>query len=71
MLPGKTIITTDTSLKAIKKFHRKEVCNKMIDEILKWCDDNKNHSIEPNELNKLKVFLYQLKEKVEQKGDKW
>lgn len=36
MLPGKTLVTTDTSLAAIKK----NVRNKTIDEILRWCIDN-------------------------------
>ena len=36
MLPGNTIVTTDTSLEAIKK----NVRDKTIDEILRWCVDN-------------------------------
>ena len=36
MLPGNTIITTDTSLEAIKK----NVRDKTIDKILRWCIDN-------------------------------
>lgn len=36
MLPGKTLITTDTSLEEIKR----SVRNKTIDEVLRWCIDN-------------------------------
>ena len=36
MLSGNTIVTTDTSLEAIKK----NVRDKTIDEILRWCVDN-------------------------------
>ena len=36
MLPGNTIVTTDTSLEAIKK----NVRDKTIDEIFRWCVDN-------------------------------
>ena len=36
MLSGNTIVTTDTSLEAIKK----NVRDKTIDKILRWCIDN-------------------------------
>lgn len=67
MLPGNTIITTDTSLAAIKK----NVRNKMIDEILRWCIDNSIIDYEEEfsdngdcliVLSRLEKFLNQMKE---------
>lgn len=67
MLPGKTLITTDTSLAAIKK----NVRNKTIDEILRWCIDNSiiDYAEEFSDngdclivLSKLEKFLNQMKE---------
>ena len=69
MLPGNTIITTDTSLKAIKM----NVCNKIIDEILRWCVDNSIVDYEEEfsdngdciiVLSKLEKFLEGLKQEV-------
>ena len=67
MLPGNTIITTDTSLAAIKK----NVRNKTIDEILRWCIDNSIIDYEEEfsdngdcliVLSKLEKFLDQMKD---------
>ena len=69
MLPGNTIITTDTSLKAIKM----NVRNKIIDEILRWCVDNSIVDYEEEfsdngdciiVLSKLEKFLEGLKQEV-------
>lgn len=67
MLPGKTLVTTDTSLEAIKK----NVRNKTIDEILRWCIDNSIIDYEEEfsdngdclvVLSRLEKFLNQMKE---------
>ena len=69
MLTGNTIITTDTSLKAIKM----NVRNKIIDEILRWCVDNSIVDYEEEfsdngdciiVLSKLEKFLEGLKQEV-------
>ena len=67
MLPGKTLVTTDTSLEVIKK----NVRNKTIDEILRWCIDNSIIDYEEEfsdngdcliVLSRLEKFLNQMKE---------
>ena len=69
MLSGNTMITTDTSLKAIKM----NVRNKIIDEILRWCVDNSIVDYEEEfsdngdciiVLSKLEKFLEGLKQEV-------
>ena len=71
MLTGNTIITTDTSLKAIKM----NVRNKIIDEILRWCVDNSIVDYEEEfsdngdciiVLSKLEKFLEGLKQEVKE-----
>ena len=71
MLTGNTIITTDTSLKAIKM----NVRNKIIDEILRWCVDNSIVDYEEEfsdngdciiVLSELEKFLEGLKQEVKE-----
>ena len=68
MLPGNTIVTTDTSLEAIKK----NVRDKTIDEIFRWCVDNSIIDYEEEfsdngdclvVLSRLEKFLNQMKER--------